>query len=472
MKLFHVSEEPDIAQFVPRTPLRNDLDQTKKFVWAINEQCLPNFLAPRECPRVTFRADENTSEEDVARFFSTSRRHCMAIEHAWFERMRNTTLYLYELDPANFCLQDQAAGYYVSEQTEAPIAKTQIDDIFGALFERGVEVRLVDHLWELSDVVIASTLCFSNCDMANARSRRLFTRHIASWDDWGKVYQSIPAFRDLIAHIFAKENLPMAEIGQLEPGTNAVFRVGGYVVKIFAPNESGMDQTLDLQTELFAIQRANALGIAAPKLIAHGFVQDKYRFAYLIMEFIEGKMMLEDDVKRMPNQAKYEFGRKLRTITDKMNTPCECFNGIDIVNDEDRWERWRKFPVRFQTERRDYLASHAFGASVFVHGDLNGDNILMTAQGDLAIIDFADAVLAPVEYEHALVAATFDFDKAFLRGYFENDTANLDERCFHGILIHAFGGDIVAERICGPEEITGLERLREKIYAVIEEAVS
>jgi len=172
MRLFHVSEEPGITEFVPRAPLRKDLEQSKRFVWAIDEQCLPNFLAPRECPRVTFRADEHTSEEDIARFFSSSRRHCVAMEHAWFERVRNTTLYLYEFDPANFYLQDEAAGYYVSEQTELPIGVTRIDDIFSELFKRGIEVRLVDHLWELSDAVIASTLCFSNCDMANARPRR------------------------------------------------------------------------------------------------------------------------------------------------------------------------------------------------------------------------------------------------------------------------------------------------------------
>jgi len=171
MNLFHVSEEPNIAQFVPRIPLRADLDKSKGLVWAINGRCLPNFLTPRDCPRVTYHVGDHTTEEDIARFFSSSSRHCVTIEHAWVERMRGTTLYIYEFNPANFTLQDACAGYYVSEQTEIPIAKTQIDDLFGALFELEIEVRLINNLWLFADAVAKSTLKFSICDMTNAQPR-------------------------------------------------------------------------------------------------------------------------------------------------------------------------------------------------------------------------------------------------------------------------------------------------------------
>ena len=39
MRLFHVSEESDIKVFEPRIPTREDLDQNKGLVWAINETC-------------------------------------------------------------------------------------------------------------------------------------------------------------------------------------------------------------------------------------------------------------------------------------------------------------------------------------------------------------------------------------------------------------------------------------------------
>ena len=171
MRLFHVSEEPDIDRFVPRIPLRADMDKSKGLVWAIDERHLPNFFTPRECPRVTYHVGENTTEEDIAGFFSSSCRWCVAIEHAWVERMRRTFLYIYEFNPANFVLQDACAGNYVSEKTETPIGKTRIDDLFGALFARGIEVRLVNNLWVLRDAVVESSLNYSICDMWNAQPR-------------------------------------------------------------------------------------------------------------------------------------------------------------------------------------------------------------------------------------------------------------------------------------------------------------
>jgi len=171
MRLFHVSEEANITKFVPRIPLRDDMDKSKGLVWAINEYCLPNFFTPRECPRVTYHASEQTSEEDIARFFSSAHRHCVAIEHIWHTRMLDTTLYIYEFDPTNFYLQDKSAGYYVSEHTETPIEKIAISNLYGELFKRNVEVRLVNNLWILRDEVVRSTLNYSVCDMAFAQAR-------------------------------------------------------------------------------------------------------------------------------------------------------------------------------------------------------------------------------------------------------------------------------------------------------------
>lgn len=171
MRLFHVSEEANISRFVPRKPSRRDLDHSTKLVWAIHDAYLPNFLTPRECPRVAYHATQQTTRADIARFFSTGQRHCVAVEHSWFERMQNTTLYLYEFNPANFRLQDAAAGYYVSEHTEEPIGRIQIDNLFDALFQRNIEVRLLDNLWPLADAVKKSSLQFSICVMVNARPR-------------------------------------------------------------------------------------------------------------------------------------------------------------------------------------------------------------------------------------------------------------------------------------------------------------
>lgn len=69
MMLYHVSEEPAIDIFYPRIPTRADLDQSVGLVWALDEAHLPNFLTPRNCPRVTYYADEHTTPADLQPVF-------------------------------------------------------------------------------------------------------------------------------------------------------------------------------------------------------------------------------------------------------------------------------------------------------------------------------------------------------------------------------------------------------------------
>ena len=296
----------------------------------------------------------------------------------------------------------------------------------------------------------------------------LFKKEINNWDDWGNIYQSIADFSLLIEYILKKEKLHFSEIEHLTPGTNAVFRVGDYVIKIFAPNESGIDQTLDLQTELYAVKKCNILGISVPKLIAEGIVEDKYCFAYMVTEYINGMEFTKAE-KTMTDIEKINFGQKLRELTDLMNTPCEHFNDIDVINDKGRYRRWDSCTENFKCERIAYLKSHDFGENLFVHGDLCGDNIIITPKGDLFVIDFADAVLAPKIYEQSLVAMElFKLDAKLLQGYFGNySTDELTDLCFNGLLIHDFGGDIVKNYIDNICEINSLSKLKDMLRHVI-----
>ena len=172
MRLFHVSEEGDIARFVPRTPARNDLDQSTPLVWAIDEYRLANYLTPRNCPRVTYHIGRHTRESDIAAYFSSKNAtHVVAIESKWFDAMSKACLYLYEFDAGGFELQDEAAGYYVAKTEQNPIARHRIDNLFGALFARNVEVRIMDHLWDLADAIQSATLNWSFCRMDYAQPR-------------------------------------------------------------------------------------------------------------------------------------------------------------------------------------------------------------------------------------------------------------------------------------------------------------
>ena len=170
MRLFHVSEESHISIFKPRIPKRKDIDNSKGLVWAITESCLPNFLTPRDCPRVTYHIADKSNEQDKSRFFSSKdSSHVIAIEYNWLKVLMNTTLYLYEFDTKDFCVQDEVAGYYVSEFEQIPINKIEVSDIIEELFNRDVELRVLPNLWRLSKEIRESSLNWSLCRMRNAK---------------------------------------------------------------------------------------------------------------------------------------------------------------------------------------------------------------------------------------------------------------------------------------------------------------
>lgn len=174
MRLFHVSEECDIGIFYPRSPSRIDLDPRTGLVWAVCERTLPNFLTPRDCPRVTYHIRAGTSAEDIDKYISTSGiSHVVVIESGWLETMKNTVLYLYEFNPSGFYLQDECAGYYVSETSQKPIDKIIIEDVFSELAKRNIELRVTDNLWDICDKIKQTSFNWSMCRMKNAISREV-----------------------------------------------------------------------------------------------------------------------------------------------------------------------------------------------------------------------------------------------------------------------------------------------------------
>ena len=172
-RLYQVSDRPDIPRFEPR-PARADhpVADLPPVVWAIGERLLHNYLLPRDCPRVTFYAAADSDPTDVARLLgTTAARHVAAIESAWLDRVRTTTLWLYELPSGSFELLDPIAAYYVSRQPVRPLSVHRVDDLLGELARRDVEVRLTPSLWPLRDAVLASSLAFSFIRMSNASAR-------------------------------------------------------------------------------------------------------------------------------------------------------------------------------------------------------------------------------------------------------------------------------------------------------------
>lgn len=167
--LFHFSEDPDIALFVPHVPRTNSSHAPA--VWAIDEEHSPLYWFPRDCPRVTAWPRNGDEAAAFRSAFATDARRAHMIESGWLERMTSTTVYRYELDAADFVPWNDASGQWISDHPVEPLAVAPIGDLLVLHRDAGIELRVVDNLWPLRDLAHRGPWDFSTVRMGNARPR-------------------------------------------------------------------------------------------------------------------------------------------------------------------------------------------------------------------------------------------------------------------------------------------------------------
>jgi hypothetical protein len=167
--LWHVSEDGAIPRFEPRA--RPEHDSPEPLVWAIDDEHVPAYWFPRDCPRGTFWAADSTLAADVERFLTGDRRRRVhAIQSDWLECVRTATIFAYELPGEPFELYPRAAGYWVSREAVEPLTVTPISDLLERHATAGIELRIVPELGTLWERVVASSLEFSGIRLRNLRS--------------------------------------------------------------------------------------------------------------------------------------------------------------------------------------------------------------------------------------------------------------------------------------------------------------
>ena len=170
MKLYHVSEEPGIEVFKPRPSPRAFERITQNVVFAISDEMLHNYLLPRDCPRVTYFAKEDSLQSDIDELIGSSKKkYFINIEESWIDRIIQTILYMYELPSESFALLDEGAGYYVSCESVKPIRVKILSDAIGEIKKRNAEIRTQSSLKQLAERVSGSSLQFSIIRIRNTQ---------------------------------------------------------------------------------------------------------------------------------------------------------------------------------------------------------------------------------------------------------------------------------------------------------------
>ncbi len=171
-RLFHFSDDPAIARFIPR-PVRIASERgagkdwlNGPLVWAIAESHAFLYLFPRDCPRIVAWARPDTAARDRSDWLGTDPVVAF-IEAEWLDRLRSAELTRYEFPPEAF--EDLGdAGMWVSRQPVEVIDRLHLSDLPARLGERHVRLEVVDSLRPLRGLWDTS-LQVSGIRLRNAR---------------------------------------------------------------------------------------------------------------------------------------------------------------------------------------------------------------------------------------------------------------------------------------------------------------
>jgi len=157
MKLYHFSEESDIRVFKPR--VKHNRQNMPPVVWAIDQQHEFTFYFPRDCPRIVYTKTEGISNEDNYKFFGlTDSSIVITVGIDWYKRIKETTIFRYELPGESFNLFDEFAGYYISEETVKPIEITPLDHLIERIADLNIEIRFTPNLNPLKEALLSSSI--------------------------------------------------------------------------------------------------------------------------------------------------------------------------------------------------------------------------------------------------------------------------------------------------------------------------
>ncbi|AVK61991.1 hypothetical protein C5Z25_09495 [Lactobacillus sp. CBA3605] len=223
-----------------------------------------------------------------------------------------------------------------------------------------------------------------------------FQTEIKQWSDWQAVVTTSAVFEPLIRQIYSSEHEPFKTPVAVATDFCATFAVGPTQIAIFPPAVVAATTRDRYQAERFSLTRLARLQLMAPRLRHAGFIFDAYQFYYVIYQPLTGVTLTEFKATAEP-LAKATLGQQLGAALLKLNTAVPQFNQVDHTEVE-QLATWQPLGATFATERAQFLAQQTVQFDQFVHGELTGETIIVTAD-QVGFCHFQTAQVAPRQTE-------------------------------------------------------------------------
>ncbi|RMW46272.1 phosphotransferase family protein [Lactiplantibacillus pentosus] len=287
-----------------------------------------------------------------------------------------------------------------------------------------------------------------------------FQQQINVWSDWQGLQTNALAFEPVLQKIYASENEPYKTPEPVADQFAARFTIGPTEIAIFPPSDVMAETRAYYQAERFGLTRMARLKLGAPRLLHAGFVFDKYQFYYVIYRPLQGIALTEFCATAKP-LAKSTLGRQIGTMLTQLNTEVATFGPeSQPVGD------WQVLGNDLAAEREVWLAQHPVTPNQFVHGNLTGDNLIVTS-GELGLQRFSTAHQAAKQTELVpLIFDAFNGDAELLTGFKATyQTSDLETDLMLGLLLRADGPQQIQALL--PEQTVTLAALQQKIATLL-----
>lgn len=262
----------------------------------------------------------------------------------------------------------------------------------------------------------------------------IISQKIDSLNDWKEFLSKEKSITNLAELIIKKNRISADKIERINIGTNAVFDLGKYILKIYAVNEKSYGAWKNCKRKIILSNMLQSSPYHVPAIVKTGHIHDRYIIYYNIIEKIDGLVSVSEILCK-PDSLRYTlFLKELHNIV-------HFFHSLNINSDIARMyskpiKKYPKEQIEYTEYLHKYLCKNHSNYGI-VHGALTEFNIYFNEKNEIVILDFEDWMYAPFIVEYPTICFELLKQPQIISDFFGNmPSSDTVEMLIAAILLH------------------------------------